>query len=584
MDVAASLDLYRRAIERDPDNIVLRARMADLHLRHGMVEDALVGYQQLVRRVPESVALRRGLFQACIWAERYQEAPDVLMEMADLLSRSGREESALEALQLAISLEPHHVEARGRIVDRLQALNKTKLAVHHLHQLAEAAVTGGDDGAALEAYTQLTRLSDDPTFLRRLAELHARLGESAKAAACYRSLIERLRAASDWTGAAVATERLADLEADNLQLRRELIDLYERLGDEERSLEQKRRLGVQLRDRGELQEARTLLEAVFRRQPRSVEVRSELVQVYLANADVESALEHVDALTEYYLTSGNLVGAIDLFSKLVAYDPANVVLRDALIRFYSMAGQVEEAVEQTLALAVTHRDQGAAEEAFKAYEQALELAPSRSDILTAASELAGTLGDSERALKYLRRAYQLEPDQGTVERLLHLLLQVGQVDEAAALLTRPDVAHLASDIIRQMQDTAERSNDPGQRLRLGILCFYQRQLDPAIEQFQRIRSVPGFELRALMMLGRAFAEQSGFNMVDLGLGQIRRALSLEGYPLDEYLEARYHLALLLQREGRLEEALKEFNEVLAGDIAYRDVRVRIQQLTAQLSR
>lgn len=211
-DVPGAIQAYRESMELHPDNLVLRTYLADLHLDYGMLDDAVVQYRQVLKRAPQSVVLHHRLVQSQLWNDHFEDAASTLLSLSELhLSRDERAE-ALDAVQSALSLDPHHLGARRALV----ALSEgTELALHHLEQLAESALAVGSLEVAAEALSRLTISSDFAGYQERLAQVLEARGESAEALLHYRQLATRYTAAGDWTRAAAVLGRAgAELRAE----------------------------------------------------------------------------------------------------------------------------------------------------------------------------------------------------------------------------------------------------------------------------------------------------------------------------------------------------------------------------------
>ena len=190
-DVAAKITGYRQALEDSPENLVMRTRLADLHLKYGLLEDALLQYRQVTRKNTDSISLLHRVIQAEFWTENYAEAGESLLALAKLHLKRGEHHDALDTLQSVLSLDPHHFEARKVLVSVFTTLEESKLAAHHLRQLAETALTKGEVDEAISAFQQLLEISNDPVFEERLAQIYESQGEMDLALRSFQSLVGR---------------------------------------------------------------------------------------------------------------------------------------------------------------------------------------------------------------------------------------------------------------------------------------------------------------------------------------------------------------------------------------------------------
>ena len=590
-DVAAKITSYRKALEESPNNLVMRTRLADIHLKYGMLADALVQYRQVIQRNSESISLLHRVIQAEFWNENYSEACESLLTLAKLHLKRGEHHDALDTLQSVLSLDSHHFDARKVLVSVFTSLDESKLAAHHLRQLAETALTKGEVPEAVSAFQQLLEISNDPVFEERLAQIYESQGDMERALKSFQSLVGRYQQEERWEEAARVTERIVELDPNLLEDRLGLVNLYKKLGMGEKAMEQQYRLAHAYQERGELDSAISLYEDVLQHQHENQEARRLLVDAYLDSQNVSRALEEAEALTEHYLNTKDHQTAIELYTRLVEADPENIELQERLVKFYGLAGDPENARQRWIGLADLHERNERYERAAEAIQKALELDETQIDLQNRLALLfAGKLGDKVAALTQLRKLFQIAPDRlDAVRMYIEILLNEEQVSEAGQVLQQleqagGESAKIKNDVTDSLRDKVEASpTDLKARFNYGELCYHLGDLDHAIEQFQQTRRSPEFELMSYNMLGLCFAKKKGFNMLDLAIKQFKKGLETKGHNEQNYLELRYNLATIQYQNGRVAEALSDFRSCYEVDIAYRDVRSWIQKIETELA-
>ena len=590
-DVAAKIGAYRKALEESQNNLVMRTRLADIHLKYGMLEDALVQYRQVIRRNSESISLLHRVIQAEFWNENYAEAGESLLALAKLHLKRGEHHDALDTLQSVLSLDSHHFEARKVLVSVFTSLDESKLAAHHLRQLAETALTKGEVDEAISAFQQLLEISNDPVFEERLAQIYETQGDMERALKSFQSLVVRYQQEERWEEAARVTERIVELNPDLLEDRGGLVELYKKLGMNEKAMEQQFRLAHAYQERGELEPSVRLYEDVLVHQPHNQNARRLLVDAYLDSQNVSAAMEQAEALTEYYLNTKDHQTAIELYARLVEAEPENVELQERLVKFYGLAGDPENARLRWISLADLHESKERYDKAAEAIQKALELDENQIELQNRLALLyAERLDDKVAALTQLRKLFQMAPDRlDAVRMYIEILLKEEQVSEAGQVLQQleqagGESAAIKNGVIESLKNKVEGNpTDLKARFNYGELCYHLGDLDHAIEQFQQTRRSPEFELMSYNMLGMCFAKKKGFNMLDLAIKQFKKGLETRGHGEQAYLELRYNLAMIQYQNGRVAEALSDFKECYRVDIAYRDVRSWIEKIETELA-
>lgn len=590
-DVATKVSAYRKALDDSPENLVMRSRLADLHLKYGMLEDALLQYRQVMRKNSESISLLHKVIQAEFWTENYAEAGESLLALAKLHLKRGELHDSLDLLQSVLSLDPHHFEARKVLVSVFTTLEESKLAAHHLRQLAETAMTKGEVDEAISAFQQLLEISNDPVFEERLGQIYESQGDMERALRSFQSLVGRYQEEGRFEEAARVTERIVELNPDLLDDRGALVQLYKKLGMDDNAMEQQFKLATAYQDRGELVVAVELLEGVLEYSSGHQEARRRLVDAYLDSGNVKDALEQSESLTEHYLNTKDHQTAIQLYARLVEADPENVELQERLVKFYGLAGDPESARVRWIQLSLLHEERGRFEKAAEAIQKALELDENQIDLQHKLALLyADNLDNQVAALSQLRKLFQMAPDRlDAVQMYIGILLRQEQVSEAGQVLQQLEQAGgeslaIKNDVISSLRNQVEGNpSDLKARLNYGELCYHLGDLDHAIEQFQQTRRNPEYELQSYNMLGLCFAKKKGFNMLDLAIKQFKKGLETKGHPEQSYLELRYNLAGIQYQNGRLKEALNDFKECYRVDITYRDVRSWIEKIEAEMA-
>ncbi|MEE9296149.1 MAG: hypothetical protein V3W34_14480 [Phycisphaerae bacterium] len=112
----------------------------------------------------------------------------------------------------------------------------------------------------------------------------------------------------------------------------------------------------------------------------------------------------------------------------------------------------------------------------------------------------------------------------------------------------------------------------------GLRLFQARKFDDAIPQFQAARAAPKIRMRAELSLGRCFYEKRFFAQAS---GTLSQAVNSYDIPDDALAkDLRYWLARSMEAEKRLDAARDTYGEILQLDYNFRDVRDRLQALTA----
>lgn len=215
-----------------------------------------------------------------------------------------------------------------------------------------------------------------------------------------------------------------------------------------------------------------------------------------------------------------------------------------------------------------------------ALEERLRAEPGDVRALRELAELHRRAGRWEAACAAIERALQTGDGRSdtTLERALHEYrlggleaAVAGAADAQAAASARAQVESYRMDFARRM---AERyPADARSRFEYGELLLKAGAWDDAVSELQNARRDPQLRGRALLLLGRAYAEQ-GFH--DLALKQYEEAKGETSGMNDFKMEVIYEAARSQEALGNREAAAASYKELYSLDINFRDVAEKVK--------
>ena len=110
------------------------------------------------------------------------------------------------------------------------------------------------------------------------------------------------------------------------------------------------------------------------------------------------------------------------------------------------------------------------------------------------------------------------------------------------------------------------------RFELGQLYFEAGKLTEAIQEFQKAQNNPHRRIQALGYLGQCFAARK---IYDLAARTLQRALDEKQVFDDEKKDLVYSLGSVLEKMGKVEEAIGQFKLIYEMDIGYKDVAAKV---------
>jgi tetratricopeptide (TPR) repeat protein len=274
-----------------------------------------------------------------------------------------------------------------------------------------------------------------------------------------------------------------------------------------------------------------------------------------------------DELTDLYLHLNRLADAIALAEDMLTKDPDNLNARRILGSVYFRMAQNGRDTEASLAKAIEqyrritqkvpgdveswtslgdlYRESNNSPEAEKAYKSALEADPGNSDALRSLAKLYMDLGDTKSAIASLKAASDKTPSDETLAELGGLYGEMGKHQEAI-------------EAFRQALEMAPENDKIAHALADEYLRVSPPQLDGARTIYERLAAANRRDAQYPLQLSKIYRAQHD-------LAKAREAADRAKQLDPENPEVRLNDGLLLEAEGKLDDAVKVYRE-LAKDL------------------
>ncbi len=325
---------------------------------------------------------------------------------------------------------------------------------------------------ALKEYQKLLQADPKDTNVRlKIGDLHLKKGDQRPAIEAYLQVAEIFSAEGFDAKAVAIYKQVLRIDAQSVEVRVRLGDLYQRLGLPSDALREFQGAARAYQDKGQKREAFDMLKRVAGLDPTNVQNRLSLADLLLreglrdeARAEMEGLLGEVERLQQ-------IEGIERTASVLVAQFPDVASGARALGRVKLAQGQPAQAVEHLRRVLPRHPEDIPLREALV---EALEADGQRDEVQSVWREIAELYkrrGDEERAREILQRYVPVEPlDDATTSPSLELRLEevseiVGSAPARVELvpddtppLTPAPTGASADDLVRAGKAQLERGN------------------------------------------------------------------------------------------------------------------------------
>jgi tetratricopeptide (TPR) repeat protein len=177
-----------------------------------------------------------------------------------------------------------------------------------------------------------------------------------------RGLIDKATAEADFLAEFYLKERIFDRAADlymkirektpdNIDLRRRLIDIYEKQGDREKILDEKSAVAEIVERSGDLEKAAAIFTEIREGWPEDKACRIRLINLHIQRNLVDEALEETGALYKLLVKEEKYDEAISLYRIILNISPDNMEARQRLLQLYHLTGDEDKVVEELMYLA-----------------------------------------------------------------------------------------------------------------------------------------------------------------------------------------------------------------------------------------
>jgi len=186
-------------------------------------------------------------------------------------------------------------------------------------------------------------------------------------------------------------------------------DLFVRLNRNEESIPYFTKIAEHYSKDGFFLKAIAIYKKINKLDPARLDVYERLAELYGKQGLGMEAKSQYQVLADYYTKQDNVSGAISIYQKMLAAEPANIQLHVKLADLYTQARRVPDALKEYAVVAGMLKDRGALDESIQVYEKALKIAPDNVEILRSFVPLLVDAGRLDEARTFLKKALETTP-------------------------------------------------------------------------------------------------------------------------------------------------------------------------------
>ena len=284
------------------------------HLRSAM-DEAFESF----RFAPTYLPMHTLVGDLLIQEGRTQDAITKYTVVAQAYSVRGEASQAVHLLRRIVQVSPMDLSARSHLIDMLAARGQVDEAIAEYLDLADIYYRLAELDMARKTYTTALHLAQQGganrvwsiKLLKRMADID----------------MQHL----DWRQALRVFEQLRSLEPDDISVRKSLVELNLRLGQQPQAAVELENIITHLDGTGKRDQAIPFLEELVEENPAQGLLRRALAEEYRRAKRVPDSVAQLDTLQRNLLAAGDREGAAQIIAAIIAMNPANLADYQALL-------------------------------------------------------------------------------------------------------------------------------------------------------------------------------------------------------------------------------------------------------------
>lgn len=307
-----TLSLAEMLAVPDSESLLESIALAQEYSKRKMFYAALEECYYAMDYAPHYLPLHRQLAEVFLGMRLIDEGVQKLIVIADTYRVRKQIRRAIGTYRHVLKLAPMDTNVRADLIDLLINHGEIDQGLEHYLIMADSYYNLAQIDKAREVYQSALQLAPrgDPDRRWEIRILH-KVGD-----------INMQRV--EWRDAIEVYERIRDLAPDDERARLTLMNLYYRLDQPRRAINELDQLLEIYRQSDEPERIFTVLEDVIQRWPESIPLRARLAQAYLDAGDKEQALAHLDELGDLQLEAGRQEEAKATIRAIIALRPPDV--------------------------------------------------------------------------------------------------------------------------------------------------------------------------------------------------------------------------------------------------------------------
>ncbi|MBL9037313.1 MAG: tetratricopeptide repeat protein [Archangium sp.] len=316
-DTRKSLDVLKKMVDLDPDNVPSRVKLADLYVREGLNQEAVAEFQ----RAAEHLKRQNSVDDYLRVAERISalEPNDLPLhkELAELYLQRNDQKRALAKLQVCFKADPRDVDTLRLLATAFQGLGQTSKTVSVYKELARAYESRGQNDEAEQVWQHVAQLDpNDPDVAARNESLvsgsgvhvagsgvHGAVAVSSKSSGTMQALPRSSGSQPSIAGQAPLPNKPEKPRVDSIAKLLTETDVYVKYGLHDKALEHLRK--------------------IFSNDPENIDAHEKAYAIYVASNNQAQAFEQLLNVLRLHTRRGDAQRAQPYLQAVLQQNPGH---------------------------------------------------------------------------------------------------------------------------------------------------------------------------------------------------------------------------------------------------------------------
>ena len=301
---------------------------------------------------------------------------------------------SIGAFEKAVQLNPEMLDVQERLISLLAKTNRMPEYAGRVTTFARWLAIQGDKNRALLILRETTeKYPQNLDNLDLLGSLYQECGYRQEAVHVYSELARVQIANQNYNGAARTYQKMLLLESENLDIRKSLAEMLEKVGRLDEARDHYRIIGKSIFAMNSLDNKKlgdqliSVSQKILEKEPNDLTARKWLADTFIARNEPDKATEQLKEILKRIDEKQNTGLLVETLKSLNGLHPQNLDNRFKLAEIYVKTKREREAVQEYFAAGITAAEAGQVAKALEAYDRLLNADPSNYAVRLKKAEL-----------------------------------------------------------------------------------------------------------------------------------------------------------------------------------------------------